>query len=214
MPFFEVEFPRNLAFKSVGGPGFSTIVNQGFSGQEFRNRNWAFARAEYTIGMLTPPAFAGNRQAFIDALLNFFFNVGGQADGFRLWDPQDHSGVNQQLATVGGNVQVVKNYVVGGRTYQRVITKPIGTGVTDYQGNALANTVFLHDTLTPVTVDSTTGIVTGTGAGTAVDFAFHVPVRFATDLLPLQGETSMVAPGGGVASFAGVKLIEVRPPNY
>lgn len=214
MAFFEVEFPRNLAFKSVGGPGFSTIVNQGFSGQEFRNRNWAFARAEYTIGMITPKAFAGNRQAFIDALLNFFFNVGGQADGFRLYDQQDHKGVDQQLATVAGNVQVVKNYIVGGRTYQRVITKPIGTGVVDYQGNALANTVFLTGTGTPVAVDSTTGIVTGAAAGTAIDFSFHVPVRFATDLLPLQGETSMQAGAGGISSFSGVKLIEVRPPNY
>lgn len=214
MAFFEVEFPRTIAIGSQGGPGFSTIVNKGFSGQEFRNRNWAFARAEYTIDMKTPVAFAGNRQAFIDALLAFFFNVGGQADAFRLWDPADHTGTNQQLATVAGNVQVVKNYIVGGRTYQRVITKPIGTGITDYQGNSLANTVFLHGTTSPVTVDSTTGIVTGQSAGTAVDFQFDVPVRFATDLLPLQGETPAAAAAGMVGSVKQVKLIEVRPPNY
>jgi uncharacterized protein (TIGR02217 family) len=214
MAFFEVEFPRNMAFKSQGGPGFSTVVNPGFSGQEFRNRNWAFARAEYTIDLMTPAAFAGNRQAFIDALLTFFFNVGGQADAFRLWDPADHIGANQALATVAGNVQVVKNYVVGGRTYQRVITKPIGAGITDYQGNTLANTVFLTGTSTPVTVDSTTGIVTGTAAGTALDFQFHVPVRFASDLLPLQAEESSFAAGEGVVSMRSMKLIEVRPPNY
>jgi uncharacterized protein (TIGR02217 family) len=214
MAFFEVEFPRGLAFKSQGGPGFSTIVNQGFSGQEFRNRNWAFARAEYTIDLQTPVAFAGNRQAFIDALLAFFFNVGGQADAFRLWDPADHRAVNQALATIGGNVQLVKNYIVGARTYRRVITKPIGTGVTDYQGNSLANTVFLHGTSTPVTVDSTTGIVTGTSTGTAVDFQFHVPVRFASDLLPLQAEESNFPAGQGIVSLSSMKLIETRPPNY
>lgn len=214
MAFFEVEFPRTLAFKSSGGPNFSTIVNQGFSGQEFRNRNWAFARAEYTISLLTPPSFQGNRQAFIDAILSFFFNVGGQADAFRFRDGADNVATNQQLATIAGNVQCVKNYVMGARTYQRVITKPIGTGVTDYRGNSLANTVFLHGTTTPVTVDSTTGIVTGTAAGTAVDFQFHVPVRFATDLLPMQAEPSNFAAGQGIVSITSAKLIEVRPPNY
>jgi uncharacterized protein (TIGR02217 family) len=214
MAFFEIEFPRGWAFKSQGGPGFSTSVNPGFSGQEFRNRNWAFARAAYAIDLQTPVSFAGNRQAFIDALLDFFFNVGGQADAFRLWDPADHGAVNQALATVGGNVQVVKNYVVGGRTYQRVITKPIGTGITDYQGNTLTNTAFLHGTSTPITVDSTTGIVTGTEAGTAVDFQFHVPVRFASDLLPLQAEESNFQAGQGIVSLNSMQLIEVRPPNY
>ncbi|HLZ08587.1 MAG TPA: DUF2460 domain-containing protein [Chloroflexota bacterium] len=214
MAFFETEFPRNLAFKSQGGPGFSTIVNQGFSGQEFRNRNWAFARAEYTIDLLTPIGFQGNPQGYIDALLDFFFVVGGQADGFRLLDPMDHIATNQALATVDGHVQLVKNYVVGGRTYQRVITKPITSAVTDYLGNALDNTVFLAGTGTAVTVDPTTGIVTGHSAGTAVDFQFHVPVRFATDLLPLQGEDSNFKNGQGIIRVNSCKLIEVLPPNY
>ena len=60
MSFFEVEFPRNLAFKTSGGPGFSTIVNQSFSGQEFRNRNWAFSRGKWKVELKTSAKFAGS----------------------------------------------------------------------------------------------------------------------------------------------------------
>jgi uncharacterized protein (TIGR02217 family) len=212
--FFEVEFPRTLAFKSGGGPNFSTVVNEGFSGAEFRNRNWAFARAEYTLNLTTPAPFDSTRQAFIDAILAFFYNVGGQGDSFRFFDYFDHIATNQPLATIGGNVQCVKNYVTASRTYQRVITKPIGPGITDYKGASLANTVFLHGTTTPVTVDSTTGIVTGESAGTAVDFQFHVPTRFAADLFPLIAEPSNFRGGRGIVSLSSAKLKETRPPNY
>jgi uncharacterized protein (TIGR02217 family) len=213
--FREVEFPRTWMFKSKGGPAFSTSVNEGFSGAEFRNQSWLSSRAEYTASLMTPVGFSGNRQTWIDALLSFFYAIGaGRANGFRVWDPLDNVGKNQALATVNGQVQIVKNYILGAYSYQRVITKPIGTGVIDFQGNALANTVFLHGTNTPVTVDSTTGIVTGQSAGTAVDFSFHVPVRFDSDLAALVGEPSSFASGKGLASLNTMKMIEVRPPNY
>jgi uncharacterized protein (TIGR02217 family) len=140
--------------------------------------------------------------------------VGGKADSFRLKDHLDYVATNQQLATVAGHVQLIKNYTIGGRTYQRVITKPITASVTDYQGHALANTVFLHGTTTPVTVDYTTGIVTGQSAGTAVDFQFHYPVRFDTDELPIEVMESAVGAGQPVAAIHGVVLVETRPPNY
>jgi uncharacterized protein (TIGR02217 family) len=214
MSFFEVEFPRTIGYHAIGGPGFSTQVNQGFSGQEQRNRNRANSRGKWTVSLMTPAAFDGNRQAFIDLINGFFLNVGGKADGFRLKDHKDFIAVDQPLQTIGGNVQLVKQYVIGGRTYTRVVTKPITAAVSDYQGNALANTVFLHGTSTPVTVDATTGIVTGQSAGTAVDFHFHFPVRFDTDDLPVQAEESNFGSGEGVVSLHSIQLVEVLPPNY
>ena len=213
MAFWEVEFPRTIGYKSAGGPSFSTVVNKGFSGQEQRNRNWAFARSEYTVSLETPGAFANNRQAFIELLLAFFYKVGGQADGFRLYDWADHTAKNQAVASIKGNSQLVKKYVIGGRTYQRVITKPITADVTDYQGNALANTVFLAGSNTPVPVDAATGIPSA-APGTALDFEFDVPVRFDTDLAQLVAEPSAWGSGSGIASLQSMKLIEVLAPNY
>ena len=122
---FEVEFPRTISYHAVGGPVFSTQVNEGFSGQEQRNRNWAFSRGKWTVSLITPQSFAGNRQAFIDLVNGFFLNVGGKADAFRLKDHKDFIATNQALATVNANVQLVKQYAVGGRTYTRVIFSSI-----------------------------------------------------------------------------------------
>jgi uncharacterized protein (TIGR02217 family) len=217
LSFFEVEFPRGIGYHRLGSPsGFSTQVNEGLSGQEQRNRNWASSRGKWTVSLETPSVaqFSGTRQSWIDILHAFHLVVGGKADGFRLKDHLDYQATNQVLATVNGNVQLVKNYVIGGRTYQRVITKPITSSVLDFQGNALANTVFLHGTSTPVTVDYATGIVTGQSAGTAVDFQFHYPVRFDTDELPIEVMESNVGGGQPIAAVHGVVLVEVRPPNY
>jgi uncharacterized protein (TIGR02217 family) len=217
MAFFEVEFPRTISYKAIGGPGFSTVVNQGFSGQEQRNRNWANSRGKWKISLLTPPPsqFPGTRQQFVDLLNAFFDVVGGKADGFRLYDHKDHTGLAQPLITVTGGVQLAISRVIGGRTYVQPISKPITAAVNDYQGNALANTVFLHGTSTPVTVDPTTGLVTGQSAGTLVDFQFHYPVRFDTDELPLQVEESAIKNGAGpIVNLTSIPLIEVLAPNF
>lgn len=217
MSFFEVEFPREIGYHRLGSPsGFSTQVNEGLSGQEQRNRNWGSSRGKWTVSVMTPPGsqYSGTRQSWIDILHAFHLVVGGKADAFRLKDHLDFQATNQALATINGNVQLVRNYVIGGRTYTRVVTKPITAAVKDYQGNSLANTVFLHGTSTPVTVDPATGIVTGQSAGTAVDFQFHYPVRFDSDELPIEVQESNVGGGQPLVAVHGVVLMEVRPPNY
>jgi uncharacterized protein (TIGR02217 family) len=214
MAFFETEFPRSISFKALGGPGRSTIINLGFSGQEARNKNWLNSRRKWTIDLTTPPPsqFSGTRQQFVDLMLSFFEVVGARSDAWRFFDHADHTATNQQLATVNGNVQLVKNYVIGGRTYQRVITKPITEAISQYQGTSLANTVFLTGTTTAVTVDPTTGIVSGESAGTAVDFQFDVPVRFDVDDLQMQMEES--ASGQPIVTIHSTPIIEVLPPNF
>ena len=63
MAFFENEFPRKIGFfgttgGTMGGPGFSTIVNLGFSGFEQRNRNWTNTRHKYSLDIVAQPPSA------------------------------------------------------------------------------------------------------------------------------------------------------------
>jgi uncharacterized protein (TIGR02217 family) len=229
MAFFEIEFPRAIGYKAIGGPGFSTQVNQGFSGQEQRNRNWAFSKGKWSIDLQTPPPdqFSGARQGFIDLINSFFLAVGGKADAFRLYDHRDNQWTTAQALGVGNGTQtqfqLTKSYLIGARTYMRTITKPIWSTITDYQGNALANSVTIALNGTPTsafTLDPTTGIVTmssAPGAGVAVTSPsgkFHFPVRFDTDYLPMQVDESYISGGEGIISLHGVELVEVPPPNY
>jgi uncharacterized protein (TIGR02217 family) len=212
--FFECEFPTTISYKAIGGPGMSTTVNQALSGQEARNRNWAVARGKWEVSLQTPIAFGGNRQAFVDLLNSFFLVVGGKADGFRLKDHKDFKAVNQLIVDFNGSPQLAITRTIGDRSYVQIITKPITSAIKDYQGNALADTVVLHGTNTPVLVDAATGIVTGHAAGTAVDFQFHYPVRFDVDDLAMQVEESDVQGGNPLVSVHSIILVELRPPNY
>jgi uncharacterized protein (TIGR02217 family) len=210
--FLEVQFPTTISYKAIGGPGFNTTVNAGLSGQEQRNRNWSRARGKWTVSLTTPTGVV--RQDYVDLLYAFFLNVGGKADAFRLKDHKDFKATNQPLVTYNGVTQLARTRTVAGRDYVQIITKPITSGVTDYQGNLLADTVFLAGTNTPVVVDPTTGAVSGQAVGTLVDFQYHLPVRFDTDELQMQIEESNTRDGQPIVSLNSVGLIEVLPPNY
>lgn len=168
MSFFEVEFPRTISYKSAGGPGFNTTVNKGFSGFEQRNKNWAASRGQWSVSLMTPSAFTNNRAQFLNLLNAFFLNVNGIGDAFRLWDPWDNAAANAFLGTGDGvtnTFQLVKQYVAGGRTYTRTISKPITPDATDYQGTTLPQTVVVYragvvDPTSRWSVDGTTGLVT------------------------------------------------------
>jgi uncharacterized protein (TIGR02217 family) len=231
MAFFELEFPRQIGYKRLGSPsGFSTQVNQGFSGQEQRNRNWANSHGKWTIDIQTPSAalYPGTRQSYVDLLTSFHLVCGGRADAFRLKDHLDAGWTTAQpLATIDStHFQLQKQYVIGTgsyqRTYTRTITKPITSAITDFAGNALANTVTIAVGGTPVgsgwTLDQTTGIVTFSsapgGAVTSPSGQFHYPARFDSDDLPLQVEESYVEGGQMIVSLHGLQLVEVLPPNY
>jgi len=213
MAFLEVQFPTTLSYRAVGGPGFNTTVNLGLSGQEQRNRNWSKARGKWTVSLITPAKFA-NRQLFADLLNAFFTVVGGKADGFRLKDHKDFKATAQPLLEVDGNVMLGITRTIAGRSYIQPITKPITSDVVDYEGNALEDTVKVNGTGAIVDVDYTTGIVSGLGAGTLVDFQYHYPVRFDMDDLQMQVEESNTRDGNPIVSLNSVNLIEVLPPNY
>jgi uncharacterized protein (TIGR02217 family) len=229
--FFEVEFPRTISYNSTGGSGFNTTTNEGLSGFEQRNKNWATSRGQWQIDLTTPAAFEGRRQTFLDLLDAFFLVVSGMGDAFRLFDHVDNKAVGSFIgtgsSTDGGATgtfafQLQKVYAIGGRTYIRSISKPITSAVMDYQGNALPDTVVLYDNGIVVSpsiysVDATTGIVTfhagHAPANTHIitaDFQFHYPVRFDMDLMQLQIEESDVKDGSPIGTWASVALKEVR----
>lgn len=234
MAFFEVQFPTQISYRAIGGPGFNTTVNKSFSGQEQRNKNRSLSRGKWTVSLTTPMSTADSskpgpttRQQFIDMLQAFFLVVTGRGDGFRLKDHKDFQITGQQIGVGTGSLttfQLIKQYTSGGRTYTRTIYKPITPAVTDYLGNSLPQTVALFDNGTPIlssdfTVDDTTGIVTiptaplNTHVITA-NAQFHFPVRFDTDDLQIQLEESDVAGGNAIASVNSITLIEVLGPNF
>lgn len=225
MAFFEVEFPRTFAFRTNGGPGFSTTVNQGLSGFEQRNKNWSNPRAKWNVQLTTPASFAGTEQNYADLLRAFFMVVSGKGDAFRLRDGIDHTFTNETI-TVGtgsalGPFQLIKTYAIGGRSYVRQIKKPIMSTITDYQGNALTDTVALKDNGAPIStsnysLDATTGLVLfGSGHAPAsghiitASGEFHYPARFDSDDLPQQVEESDVRGGRGITSLS-IAIVEVR----
>jgi hypothetical protein len=112
-------------------------VNQGLSGQESRNANWAARRAKWQVSLITPATFRGNQQQFIDLLESFFDAVKGRSDAFRLYDHVRFQATNQPLISYNSNTQLAITRTIGGRSIVRVITKPITAAVSDYQGNAL-----------------------------------------------------------------------------
>jgi uncharacterized protein (TIGR02217 family) len=225
MSFFEVEFPRAISYKGVGGSGFNTSVNEGLSGFEQRNKNWATSRGKWTVAITTPVAFYKAGQTFSDLLNNFFLNVGGMADGFRLFDHIDNKGVGQFIGMGDGatrTFQLQKTYTISNRSYIRTISKPITNAVSDYQGNALPNTVVVYvgglvASSLNYTVDPTTGVVTfNIGHAPAMyaivtaDFQFHYAVRFDADNIVLQREESNTRDGNPIISWASIGMKEIR----
>ena len=147
--FLEVEFPRTIGFKAMGGPGFSTTVNEGMSGFEQRNQNWLLARGKWGVSLTTPAEEIVSPQEFIDQLTAMFLIAGGKENGFRLKDHKDFtstfSGNPTQTLGIGDGFtalfQLIKSYVIGPYSYVRTIWKPITSLVVDYQDNSLEDTV-------------------------------------------------------------------------
>jgi uncharacterized protein (TIGR02217 family) len=215
MAFFECEFPRAIGFQRQGGPGFNTSIVAVQSGQEQRNRAWAYARAEYQASLVTPVSAVGNTDTFIEQVRTFFLQVGGMADGFRFYDHLDCIAVNEPLVLVSGSIyQLQKTYTLGGRTYTRPIYKPITSSVINYQGVNLTNTVSITSGGTLSSVDHATGQVTLSGvSGTPhASFSYHIPVRLTSDKFEPEVEPS--SSGNRVIKWNSLGLIEVRPPNY
>lgn len=237
--FIECEFPRKLALMAIGGPGYFTSVNAGFSGYEQRNSNWAQARAQYAVSFENKPLSEWT------ALEGMFHAARGMANGFRLFDPGDYLGVGQFQAQGDGLTtvfQMQKTYAFPISDYEviRPVQKLITSRVVDFDGDYLTDTVevYLNGTKqthnsgyvsgggVQFTLDENTGLITfanppGLGVVITADYQYHIPVRFdlqgggsstasTEGALQKQYVTGVNVPGGIQVTVSGMNLVEIR----
>lgn len=197
MSFVEVQFPSDISFGATGGATFSTDVITVFSGREQRAINWSEARGRWNV------AHGVKTRAQFDALIAFFRARKGRAVGFRFKDWSDFTVTGGVIGTGDGSTtqfQLIKQYVSGGVTVPRDITKPVD------------GTITIYEDATPslsVAIDTTTGIVTfntapANGVAITADFEFDVPVRFDTDQLDITMDTDQLA------SWNSIPVTEIR----
>lgn len=207
MTFHEIRFPTAIAFGSTGGPERKTEIVALGSGYEERNAVWASSRRSYEVG-------SGVKTLDdLQAVIAFFEARLGRLYGFRFKDFADFQScaptaaitpTDQALGTGDGatrTFQLMKLYASGPSSCSRAIVKPVAGSV-----RVAVNGV---EVTGPVSVDTTTGIVTFTtapesGAAITAGFAFDVPARFDTDALVVN-----------LASFAAgecpsIPIVEIR----
>jgi uncharacterized protein (TIGR02217 family) len=216
-----VEFPRTFEYKSTAGDSFLTAIDKGGGGGESRRSSRLLSRKKWLVSLITPASFRGNQQQFVDLLMAFFLNSAAKVYPFRIRDPIDFRALHEAPVWLGSNsYQLVKRYQIGGRTYVRNIYKPITSQVSDWQGNALADTIHLYRAdgsempRNEYVVDTETGVLFAGFADWTMSFEFDFPARFDTDELALQVEESFVSGGNIIASVKSLPLIEVLPPEF
>ena len=203
--FDDVLLPLAFSRRAQIRPSFATRIVGLASGQEYRSSTWADARLSYDIG----PAVVDEDAAA--ALIAFFRARYGAARAFRLLDPSDHSShamtgaptaTDVVLGTGDGvrsDFPLIKSYGVGEAAQIRRITHPVAGSVSvavdgvAASGWALAPNGIIRFTQAPAS-----------GATITAGFTFHVPVRFASDVLEASGLTH------NPAELGGIELIEVK----
>lgn len=198
--FVEEQFPPAIALGATGGAMFSTDISTTFAGYEQRNINWPQARGRWNV------ASGIKDKSDIDALIAFFRARRGRAVGFRFKDWSDYSVTAGNIGTGDGATTAFalrKQYVSGGVTINRTITKPVAGTITVYK-DAVEQTV-----TTDYTIDMTTGIVSfvsapGNGEVITADFEFDVPVRFDTDQMDVMMDTNTIG------NWGNIPIVEVR----
>lgn len=203
----EVEFPRELAYGTSGGPVFNTLVTRLSSGFEGRQQQWSHARIQYDAA---PAILDVDRLA---TLLKFFYARRGRARGFLFHDHTDFtsasdnqsapSATDQLLGTGDGvtqTFQLVKHYGDTAATYTRDISRPVANSILVSLDNAAQGSGWALNDLGQIffTVAPANGVLVKAG------FEFLVPVRFDTDFL----ETSIESYEGYNAT--SVPIIEMR----
>ena len=191
MAFLDVRFPTDIAYGSRGGPGYSTTVNQTWSGYESRQINWSLVRHRYNAAR-------------------------GMGHAFRFKDWADFKScakeatpapTDQAIGTGDGTTdtfQLVKVYDYGGQTYTRTITKPV-SGTVRVAVDGSEKTLTTHFTVNLLTgiVTFTPGNIPTAGQAVTAGYEFDVPVRFDVDTLDVSLDDWLMG-------AADAPLVEVR----
>lgn len=213
----DIRLPEDVERGAQSAPTFNTTVITLANGFERRNQNWSLPRQSFDI------SYGISLKPQLDAVINTFYAVKGQFDGFRFKDWSDFEigdsfgeddTTRQQIGTTDtttNTFQIYKRYAAGAVSFNRVITKPVA-GTVRLWVNSVEIT--LGAGASQFQVNTTTGVVTigstlAAQSGTAVEVIceFDVPVRFNTDLLNISTE---VFHEEAVINLPGIPLIELR----
>lgn len=192
MAFHETQFPSAISMGSRGGPGFSTSIIEGDAGSSERVSRWANARRHYNVkpGIKTLSA--------LGQTMDFYLARSGPAIGFRYKDWADfttaadhrsaHSMTDVYLGTASGssgNFQLRTQYVSGGTTVYRTISKPVNNSwllARTPSGGGSAVQITANFTINPAT--GLAVITSGLTAGDSITGGceFDVPAQFGAEL--------------------------------
>jgi uncharacterized protein (TIGR02217 family) len=201
MSLYPVEISLAPGFGWQSAPEFNTLIRTLQSGRERRNGQVAQVRHRYTL-----PYTNITSTAYLNTIKAAFLSVRGQLHAFLVKDPTDFQATLDPLglAPAGSTpVQLVRTATFGAASYTRTITRPVAGTVTVYQ-NGIPKAGTLDDTtglFTPTTAWTTSAVLTWTGE-------FRVPVRFASDSLPMSIDDRFGA-GGAYAMNGSIELVEV-----
>ncbi|MFV0334734.1 MAG: TIGR02217 family protein [Tropicimonas sp.] len=209
MGFHETRFPTAVSFGSLGGPERRTEIVTLASGHEERNTPWAHSRRRYDagLGVKTLDELAD--------LIAFFEARRGRLHGFRWKDwtdckscpPSQQPAFSDQVIGSGDgettDFQLVKEYVSGGESYRRPITKPVAGSVLVGR-NGVALTEGADWMLDPATGIVTLAMAPADGSVITAGFEFDVPVRFDSDAIRIS------AVGFAAGEVPDVPVVEVR----
>lgn len=221
-----VRLPEEVERGAIGGPRFNTTVLELESGDEKRNMNWTQTRGEWDVGygiLLKFQADPTSARLDLDDIVHLFYVVGGRAFTFRFKDWLDfevgqENGVdlaNPQTIGFGDDsttqFQVFKRYSVAGFTFDRTITKLVGSTTRVYLEGVLQTLT------TDYTIDEDRGLVDfvtapastgGSGPGgeevVAIRTEFDVHARLDTD--DMKASIEMFNAG----SWPNIPIVEVR----
>jgi uncharacterized protein (TIGR02217 family) len=167
-------FPACPSFGYTSEPEYKVIIQRRASGVEKRNRAWLrpLIRGTVTVGP--------RLEAEIEELLTWWHATGGMARGFRFKDRVDWKSTTQMAQSVSNTDQPLVETTTPG-VYQ--LTKRYQVGI-DEDGDPVYQDRYIYKPVSGTvvlsgggSVDYTTGLVTGGGAGTWGG-EFDVPMRF------------------------------------
>jgi uncharacterized protein (TIGR02217 family) len=207
--FHNVRLSVDVERGAQGGPRFKTTLFSLSSGAEKRNIDWERVKSAWELG------FGVTNRVEFQAIIEFFYAREGMAHSFRFKDWSDYTIAQQVIGATDGSTtdfQLYKRYSSGGIDYDRVIEKPLASGVQAWV-NGLAQTVVYDTAPTAIEVSITTltgvvvlGATHAATSGLDIEIAgdFDVPVRFDTDQL----DTNMLFFDAG--SIPNFPIVEVR----
>lgn len=199
MTAYAIELDICPAYGWQGGPELSTRIIGLRNGHERRNANWTGVRHRFVL-----PFQNITDQSYLNDLKSAFLAMRGQLHSFLVKDWSDFEAAGESLGNAPAGttaVQLQKVSTFGIASYTRQITKPKAGTVTVYQAGVEK----------AGSLDTTTGLFTPSTSWTegqplTWDGEFYVPVRFASDLLPMTIDNKS---GANHVLNGSIELVEV-----